>query len=78
MIVVSNTSPLSNLSAIGHVELLAQIYSTIIIPTGVANELARAGPDDAGVREVPALAWIEVRPVTNLSIVENLSGDRQI
>lgn len=56
MTVVSNTSPLSNLSAIGHIELLAQIYDRTTIPTAVANELASAAPEDLGVREVPNLA----------------------
>lgn len=71
MTVVSNTSPLSNLSAIGHIELLAQIYGRITIPTAVANELASAAPEDLGVREVPNLAWIEIRPVANQSLVEH-------
>ncbi len=78
MTVVSNTSPLSNLSAIGHIELLAQIYGRITIPTAVANELASAAPEDLGVREVPNLAWIEIRPVANQSLVEHLVSDRQI
>lgn len=78
MTVVSNTSPLSNLSAIGHIELLAQIYGRITIPTAVANELAAAAPEDLGVREVPSLAWIEIRPVANQSLVEYLVSDRQI
>ena len=76
MTVVSNTSPLSNLAAIAHIELLLEIYGTITIPTAVADELSRAGPDALGVREVPNLAWIEIRPVTNRPLVEHLRGDR--
>lgn len=78
MTVVSNTSPLSNLSEIGHIELLLQIYEPVTIPTAVANELGRAGPAAVGVAEVPNLAWVEVRPVTNRSLVEHLHGDRQL
>ncbi|NER39277.1 MAG: DUF3368 domain-containing protein [Oscillatoria sp. SIO1A7] len=76
MTVVSNTSPLSNLAAIAHIELLLEIYGTITIPTAVADELSRAGPDALGVTEVPNLAWIEIRPVTNRPLVEHLGGDR--
>ncbi len=64
--------------AIGHIELLAQIYGTIVIPTAVANELASAAPEDVGVRQVPSLAWISIRPVTDRSLVNYLQGDRQL
>lgn len=46
MIIVSNTSPLSNLAAIGHFTLLSQIYPKIIIPPAVANGLAHPHPED--------------------------------
>jgi predicted nucleic acid-binding protein len=39
MIVVSNTSPISNLAAIGQLELLQQLYGNIIIPPAVYQEL---------------------------------------
>lgn len=64
--------------AIGQIELLAQIYGTIVIPTAVANELASAAPEDVGVRQVPSLAWISIRPVTDRSLVNYLQGDRQL
>lgn len=34
MIVVSNTSPLTNLAAIGQVDLLRQLYGEVHIPDG--------------------------------------------
>ena len=39
MIVVSDTTAVSNLVQIGHLELLKKIYSRIIIPKGVHDEL---------------------------------------
>lgn len=39
MLVVSNTSPLRYLIAVGHAELLAGLFGQILIPTGVAHEL---------------------------------------
>lgn len=43
MIVVSNTSPLTNLEAIGQFELLQKLYGTIHIPDGVWYELNAGG-----------------------------------
>ncbi len=43
MIVVSNTSPLTNLAAIGQFELLHQLYGEITIAEGVWAELNAAG-----------------------------------
>jgi predicted nucleic acid-binding protein len=39
MIVVSNTSPLTNLAAIGQFDLLRRLYSSINIADGVWDEL---------------------------------------
>ena len=39
MIVVSDTSPITNLAAIGQFELLQQLYTEIYIPDAVWNEL---------------------------------------
>ena len=46
MLTVSNTSPISNLASIGHLELLKSQFSVIWIPNEVAEELA-AHPDPA-------------------------------
>jgi len=42
VIVVSNTSPMTNLAAIGQVALLRQLYGVVYIPEAVYREL-RAG-----------------------------------
>lgn len=69
MIIVSNTSPLSNLAAIGHLPLLQQIYPKIIIPPAVANELDDAPPEDAAIRAVSSLDWVEIQSVTNTILI---------
>ncbi len=43
MIIVSNTSPLTNLASIGQLDLLRRLYSRINIPDGVWDELNEAG-----------------------------------
>ncbi len=46
MIIVSKTSPISNLAQVGRLEILQPIYGKIIIPTAVYNELTAEGAGD--------------------------------
>ena len=43
MIVVSDTSPITNLAAIGQLDLLRQIYGQVVIPEAVFQELTVVG-----------------------------------
>lgn len=72
MIVVSDTSPLSNLAIVEHLWLLQHLYTTVIIPQAVANELANTGDEDKRVTDVLSLNWVETRQVTNLALVTEL------
>jgi predicted nucleic acid-binding protein len=67
MIVVSDTSPITNLAAIEKLDLLHLLYGTITIPVAVYNELTPAGTDEPvpGTLEVQTLPWIVTRPVQN-------------
>lgn len=72
MIIVSNTSPLSNLAVIGHLKILQQLYSKIIIPPAVYKELTRL--NKIGVQIAPLLAkqWLEIQSVVDKNLVEFL------
>lgn len=72
MIVVSNTSPINNLAAIGQLDLLQQLYGKIVIPHAVYQELLNAGTTDPGVLAVQTLDWIEIRLVTHLELLQTL------
>ncbi|MBC6473906.1 MAG: hypothetical protein GDA48_14770 [Hormoscilla sp. GM102CHS1] len=61
MIVVSNTWPIISLAAIGQLNLLQQIYSNIVIPQAVYNEIANVGTIDVASAAVQTLEWIETR-----------------
>lgn len=63
LIVVSDTTPLSELAKIGRLDLLREIYERVIIPQEVFDE-ATTGTHPAMVA-VPAANWIEVRVVTD-------------
>jgi len=52
MIVVSNTSPLTNLAAIGQFDCLQPLYAHIHIAHGVWNELNAQGKSWPGRNEV--------------------------
>ncbi|MEQ8998608.1 MAG: hypothetical protein RID53_19085 [Coleofasciculus sp. B1-GNL1-01] len=58
MIVVSDTSPITSLAGIGRLELLQQLYSRVIIPQAVYNEMVRVGKAVPGAFEVQTFAWI--------------------
>ncbi len=69
MTVVSNTSPITNLAAIRQLDLLQQLYTQIIIPEAVYQELTGLETPVPGTREVQDLDWIQVRSVVNSSFV---------
>ena len=63
MIIVADTTPLSELAKVGRLNLLRDVYRQIIIPPEVYNE-AIAGTHPA-VEQVRLADWIEVRSVSN-------------
>ncbi|MCS6918460.1 MAG: DUF3368 domain-containing protein [Fimbriimonadales bacterium] len=64
MIVVSNTSPLANLAAVGRLHLLADLYGTILIPVGVQLELQRGEQRGDHLPFLSSTQWLITRPVS--------------
>lgn len=75
MIIVSDTSPINNLAAIGMLDLLKELYGTVIIPEAVYRELTDPDFPVAGSTEVQTLEWIQCRSVNNLTMIEALSNE---
>lgn len=75
MIIVSNTSPLTNLAAIGQFSLLGSLYPCLLIAEGVWDELNASGRYWPGRNEVAASDWIERRQVRNQPLVRALRRD---
>lgn len=75
MIVVSDTSPLTNLAAIGHFELLRVLFSEIHIPEAVFLELSAGGIEWPGYREVSQLTWVRRNKVDDQTLVNALRLD---
>ncbi len=75
MIVVSNTSPLTNLAAIGHFQLLQKLFGEIHIAQGVWEELNKGGRRHPGSQEVESASWAHRYKVSNQSMVALLRRD---
>ncbi|MEO0133075.1 MAG: DUF3368 domain-containing protein [candidate division WOR-3 bacterium] len=72
LIIVSNTSPLASLAAVGQLDLLKQLYQRIIIPETVYQELIGANPTVPEAKEVSTFPWIETKIVVNQPLVQAL------
>jgi len=74
MIVVSDTSALSNLVLVNHLWLLESIYQTVIIPDVVASELAAAS--NPTISTILQLDWIQTQSLTNTQLTDQLQQER--
>jgi predicted nucleic acid-binding protein len=74
MIVVSDTSALSNLALVGHLWLLEAFYQTVIIPDVVASELAAAS--NPTIPAILQLNWIQTQLLTNSELADQLQQER--
>lgn len=75
MKVVSNTSPLINLSRIGQLDLLYRLHNELIIPQAVWNEIVVQGAGQVGAHEVQSAPWIKTQNVANIPLVRTLQRE---
>jgi predicted nucleic acid-binding protein len=75
VIVVSNTSPITNLAAIGQFDLLRQLYGEILIPDAVWDELNAGGVAWPGRDAVAESDWVRRHTVSNVTAVRALLDD---
>lgn len=79
MIVVSDTSPITNLAAIEQLDLLRQLYQTLLIPRAVCHEMISVGKPVPGAVEVQTCDWIRTQSVSHVEAVTRiLSAHSQI
>lgn len=74
MIVVSDTSALSNLAIVDHLWLLEALYQTVIVPDVVATELAAAS--NPTISAILQLGWIQTQFLTNSQLADQLQQER--
>ncbi|MBD2289540.1 DUF3368 domain-containing protein [Microcystis wesenbergii FACHB-1317] len=51
------------------------LYTNVIIPQAVANELANLTEEDIRIKAIISLNWIQVKQAANLELVACLSND---
>jgi predicted nucleic acid-binding protein len=73
MIIVSNTSPLSNLIIIGETSLLQQIYPKILIPPAVHSELTRLPTLQPTMISLLDAGWLEIQSPINSQLLDTLN-----
>ncbi|SKB15243.1 conserved hypothetical protein [Planktothrix sp. PCC 11201] len=78
MIIISDTSVITNLAAIGYLHLLPQLYNQVTIPEAVYAELVDIDPPVPGTLEIQAVSWLEVRPVLHHDWVKRLQGEAKL
>ena len=78
MIVLSNATPLINLSAIGYLDLLRTLFGTLIIPEAVYQEVVVDGQGRPGATEVGNASWIMRQSVTDQRAVQQLMNGTRL
>ncbi len=73
MIVVSDSSILIYLCALGHLDLLHALYGRVLIPTHVMAEILRGGPGSFAFHEVSTFTWIEVVTLSDAAAALSLT-----
>ena len=78
MIVVSDTSPISNLVIVNYIHLLPHLFGQVIIPEAVGDELLANGADHPVAQLVQQANWLEIRAVNYPQQVKSLVRDRNL
>jgi predicted nucleic acid-binding protein len=63
VIVVPDAGPLIYLAGSGHLDLLPALYSQVVVPQIVFDEIVVAGAGLTGAREVEGANWLQVEDV---------------
>jgi predicted nucleic acid-binding protein len=72
MIVVSDTSPITNLALVGHLDILQQLYGSIVIPQAIAQEIAAVAARLTDAPGILTLDWIHTRQITDQVLIASL------
>jgi len=74
LIVVSDTSPLTNLAVVGQLDVLKNIYGRVFIPDAVAEELRAAEMEGLYPPFLDRTSWLERRAVRDRASAAQLLG----
>lgn len=71
--VISNTSPIFYLSQIGQLELLKKLYTHMIVPEGVHEELKKGQKIGYDIPDVKQIPFIQIKTVENKTAMPLIS-----
>ncbi|NDJ17456.1 DUF3368 domain-containing protein [Myxacorys almedinensis] len=75
MIIVSNTSPISNLLIVGQLELLQHIYQQVVIPPTVDQEVRALQTFGIDLTIYISATWISVQIPTDVLLIDTLKNE---
>lgn len=80
--VISNTSPLQYLFQADLLDLLPALYGTVVVPSGVVDELAEGRARGIPLPDPPTLPWVQIRSIPGTAIlriaVDLDRGEREV
>lgn len=76
IVIVADTTPISELAKVGRLELLRELFGTVIIPDEVYGELT-VGNHPAAI-QVPQARWIIVRSVEDREQITTLQTETDL
>ena len=72
MIVVADSSPLIALARIERLDLLRDLFGSVLLPTAVWREVVQEGVDRPGAAALMATHWIEERAILDVGLAAHL------
>lgn len=63
---IVNSTPIISLSILGKLDLLKNIFTEVIVPKAVYNEVVTKGSDKIGSKELVSAKWINIMETTNI------------
>ena len=78
MKIVTNSTPLIELSKIKQLDMLRKVYGSILIPEEVYIEVVVDGAGKQGATEVRAAEWIHRQSVTDMNQVIELQSQKSL
>jgi predicted nucleic acid-binding protein len=72
MLVVSDSSPLIDLSVIGRLGILPNLFNRVVVPASVYSEITNSGKQ--GAAQLLKVSWLEVHQCSNRSKVKTIAN----
>jgi predicted nucleic acid-binding protein len=63
---IVNSTPIISLSVLGKLDLLKSVFTEVIVPKAVFDEVFAKGSDKIGSKELASTTWIKVMETTNI------------